>query len=342
MANWQAQSGGRNMILNPLFHENNDKIVFAGNFIREWPRFFIILQAGKGCLAAFTLSIEIIYTILLSDEVHEQLLKSAFSIKKRFLTMYANANAGHIGSSLSATEIMTFIFFAWMQPDDEVVLSKGHAAALLYSSLAEKGHITEEEIATFYKNGTYLAAHPPANKIDKIPFATGSLGHGLSLAAGLGLSRKLKRKDDLIFCITSDGELNEGSIWEAAMFIAHHNLRNVVWFIDKNNYQGFGATQDVINMDPLHERLTAFGFDCIEIGGHDFSEFSKTATHYKAGTRPMAVIANTIKGRSWQANANTIHSHYLPFKDTQYDDILQHLEEMLQQDLNQLKTQSTK
>ena len=256
--------------------------------------------------------------------------------------MYANANAGHIGSSLSATEIMTFCMFGWMQDGDEVVLSKGHAAALLYSSLAEKGAISEEEIGTFYKNGTHLAAHPPANKIQGIPFATGSLGHGLSLAGGLALGKRFKKSDALIFCITSDGELNEGGIWEAAMFISHHKLTNVIWFIDKNNHQGFGTTQDVMNLDPLQDKLKAFGFECLEIEGHNFDDFENVKAHHAGTNKPLAVIANTVKGRSWVPNENTIHSHYLPFKENQYQDIITNLEQQFQVHIDQLKTSGTR
>ena len=172
--------------------------------------------------------------------------------------MYKEANAGHVGCSLSCLEIITFIKFQLMKDQDELILSKGHAAALLYSVLAEDGIISEKEIETFYKNGTYLSAHPPVNKIKGVPFATGSLGHGLSLAAGFGLANKLKRQDKLIFCITSDGELNEGSTWEAALFISHHNLKNIFWFIDRNYIQGFGRTEDI----PLGYNYSAsFGYD---------------------------------------------------------------------------------
>src|SRR6478609_7381828 len=182
-----------------------------------------------------------------------KLLDKALSVKKRFLKMYKHANAGHIGCSLSSTEMLTFLRFDWMEEGDEFVLSKGHAAALLYSVWAEYGILSEADIESFYKNNTYLAAHPPANKIKGIPFATGSLGHGLSLAAGLGLGLKLRKSNKKVFCITSDGELNEGSIWEAAMFIAHHNLTNVVWMIDRNQIQGFGRTEDVIKLNPLDD-----------------------------------------------------------------------------------------
>ena len=254
------------------------------------------------------------------------MLQQALNIKKRFLKMYSNANAGHIGSSLSCTEILTFIFFGWKAENEEVVLSKGHAAAALYSVLAEKEIITQNDIDSFYKNGTYLPAHPPAGKLKGIPFATGSLGHGLSLAAGFGLSKKLKEVDDKVFCVTSDGELNEGSIWEAAMFIAHHNLTNVIWFIDKNNLQGFGRTQDVMDMNLLSKKIEAFGWDVVTIDGHNFDEMAAIKQQHSSYTKPLAIICNTIKGKGWTKYQNQVDCHYLPMKETDFEDIILNLE----------------
>lgn len=267
---------------------------------------------------------------------YENLYSKALSVKKRFLGMYARAGAGHIGSSLSATEILTFLFFGWMDENDEMILSKGHAAALLYSTLAEKGILNAADIDTFYCDNTYLAAHPPANKIRKIPFATGSLGHGLSLSAGLGLAKKIKKSGEQVFCVTSDGELNEGSIWEAAMFIAQHRLRNVTWIIDKNNFQGFGSTQEVMDLDPLADKLRAFRFDCIEIDGHDFVRWEEAKEYAKNCTQPLAIIAHTIKGRDWKIHHNTMDSHYLPFKENQYEDMLETLDRQFHEQIARL------
>jgi transketolase len=252
---------------------------------------------------------------MLSKEKHTNLLGKAFSIKKRFLGMYKAANAGHVGCSLSCAEILTFVEFGWKKEADEIILSKGHAAASLYSVLAEAGKIEESEIATFYKNNTYLAAHPPTNKIKGIPFATGSLGHGLSLAAGLGLAGKLKKNNKQIFCITSDGEINEGSTWEAALFIAHHKLINVVWLVDRNRLQGFGKTEDVMGLDPLDKKIEAFGFDVIQIDGHRFDEFQKAKIQAEKNVKPTAIICNTVKGNNWTTYENKLDSHYLPMKE---------------------------
>jgi transketolase len=242
------------------------------------------------------------------------------SIRKRIINMYKNANAGHVGCSLSCLEMITFIKFEAMEPDDELILSKGHAAALLYGVLAEAGVISEKEIETFYKNDTYLSAHPPVNKIKGIPFATGSLGHGLSIAAGFGLANKLKRTNKKIFCITSDGELNEGSTWEAAMFISHHALKSVVWLIDRNYIQGFGRTEDTIKLEPLDKKLESFGFQVIIADGHSFDSLHDAMSAFE-NEKPLAVICNTVKGKDLKLQ-DTVDCHYLPLTEEDYQKLI--------------------
>lgn len=251
----------------------------------------------------------------MNKNTHTDLLTKAYNIKKRFLGMYQMANAGHVGSSLSVVEILTFVRFNWMKDEDEIILSKGHAAASLYSVLAEEGILSEEDIQTFYKNNTYLAAHPPVNKVKRIPFATGSLGHGLSLAAGFGIANKLKKSAKHIFCVTSDGEINEGSTWEAALFIAHHNLKNVVWLIDRNNLQGYGRTEDVMKLDPLDKKLEAFGFKVLLSDGHEFNELEKAKAETLNADKPVAIICNTTKGKGWKLYEDKVDCHYLPMKE---------------------------
>ncbi len=258
---------------------------------------------------------------LTSTEKNDLLVKS-INIKKRFVNMYYKANAGHIGSSLSCADILTYVYFRLMAKEDEIILSKGHAAASLYSLLAEGGILTEKDIDTFYKNDTYLAAHPPANKIAKIPFATGSLGHGLSIAAGLGFAAKLKKNGKQVFAVCSDGELNEGSTWEAALFIAHHNLSNVVWFIDRNKLQGFGGTEDIMKMNPLQDKLLAFGFDVITVDGHNFDELETIKKFRGSSQKPLAVVCNTVKGNGWVEQENKLACHYVPFKQPEYETIM--------------------
>jgi transketolase len=230
--------------------------------------------------------------------------------------MYKQANAGHVGSSLSCLEILVLIKFSLMKSDDKLILSKGHAAALLYSVLAEAGEISENDIESFYKDGTYLPAHPPVNKIEGIPFATGSLGHGLSLSTGLALASKLKKNDKKIFCVTSDGELNEGSTWEAALFIGHHQLKNLVWFIDRNYLQGFGRTEEIIKLDPLDKKLESFGFQVMITDGHCFEAMQSKLGEYQ-NDKPLAIICNTIKGKDL-ISENTVSCHYLPLTEDDF------------------------
>lgn len=241
--------------------------------------------------------------------------------------MYKMANAGHVGCSLSVAEILTFVRFAWMKNEDEMILSKGHAAASLYSVLAEEGILSDSDVQTFYKNNTYLAAHPPVNKIKRIPFATGSLGHGLSIAAGLGIAHKLKKTPKKVFCITSDGELNEGSTWEAALFIAQFNLTNVTWLIDRNRLQGIGKTEDIMKLEPLDKKLEAFGFKVITSDGHDFAALSAAKEKAVKSELPVAIICNTTKGRGWKQYEDTVDCHYLPMKDDQYAAVMQEIEQ---------------
>jgi len=262
----------------------------------------------------------------MNTQLHSELLLKALNIKKRFLRMYKSANAGHVGSSLSVAEIITAVRFNWMLDTDEILLSKGHAAAALYSVLVEDGTLTEADINTFYKNGTHLAAHPPVNKIKRIPFATGSLGHGLSLAAGLGLAQRLKKSSKRIFCITSDGEINEGSTWEAALFIAHHRLTNVIWLIDRNKLQGYGRTEDIMQLEPLDKKLESFGFNVLKAEGHNFNSIEKAKNEISKTNKPSVIICNTVKGRHWKLYEDKVDCHYLPMKDDQYGEIEKEIE----------------
>ena len=245
-----------------------------------------------------------------------------FSVKKRFLAMYQKAHAGHIGSSLSCAELLVFLKFAWMREDDVLVLSKGHAAAALYSVLAEANVLTPGQIESYYEEGTQLPALPPVNTIAEIPFATGSLGHGLSLSAGMALGARLSRRDRRYYCVTSDGELDEGSIWEAALFIAHHQLASVVWLIDRNRLQGIGRTEDVLALEPLDAKLQSFGFHVVTVDGHDFRSLllarDQCASFMATKGKPVAIIANTLKGNGISYLQDTVDSHYLPMTPAQY------------------------
>ena len=251
-----------------------------------------------------------------------QLQERVFSVKKRFLGMYKQAHAGHIGSSLSCAEILVLLKFAWMRTDDTFILSKGHAVAALYALLVEANLMDPRALESFYGEGTHLPALPPVNAIKEIPFATGSLGHGLSLCAGMALGALLNRSERRFFCLTSDGELDEGSTWEAALFISHRKLTNLVWLIDRNRIQGIGGTEEVLALEPLADKLQAFGFHVVAADGHDFPSLLAARDECSRITeqrrRPVAVIANTVKGNGIGHMHDTVASHYLPMDDAQY------------------------
>jgi transketolase len=249
-----------------------------------------------------------------------------FSVKKRFLAMYHKAHAGHIGSSLSCAELLVFLRFAWMREHDTFVLSKGQAAAALYSLLAEVNRLTPSQIDSFYEEGTLLSALPPVRAIEEIPFATGSLGYGLSLSAGMALGARFKRQHRRFFCVTSDGELDEGSVWEAALFIAHHKLTNVVWVIDRNHIQAIGRTEEVMALEPLDAKLRAFGYHVVSVDGHDFASLlaarDECTRAVDAGGTPVAIIASTVKGNGISFMHDTVDCHYQPMTDAQYEQAL--------------------
>jgi transketolase len=249
-------------------------------------------------------------------EYLEQIKKNCL---KTILQMHKNANAGHIGASLSCLDVLVWLFFRVMRQTDKCILSKGHAASALYSVLAKSDVIPKEMLDTFYKEGTILAAHPPCNgAITEIPFGTGSLGHGLSLATGFAFSQRYTGKKYNVYCVISDGDCNEGSTWEAVMFAAQHKLENLTVIVDYNRLQGFGFSKDVINLELLEEKFRSFGFDTsIANNGNNFEDLEKAYQNLSSG-KPRCIIANTTKGSGVSFMENKMEWHYLPMNDEQY------------------------
>jgi len=239
------------------------------------------------------------------------------------LHLYKKVQAGHIGSSLSCLDILVYLYFSRMKKNDEFILSKGHAAAALYTVLEKAGKITKKELDSYYMNGTFLAAHPPCcGKLSGITFGTGSLGHGLSLATGLALSTKFTRKKSNIYCIISEGDCNEGSTWEAALFAAHHKLQNLTVIIDNNEIQAFGKSADVINLESLKNKWEAFNFEvALAENGNEFSSLAKAFKKLDASKskKPRCIIAKTTKGSGISYMENKIEWHYLPMNDEQFE-----------------------
>lgn len=241
----------------------------------------------------------------------------------RLFEMYKKANAGHIASSLSCLEILLYLTCHQMSSEDQLILSKGHAAGALYVALSKSGKISENLLESFYENGTILAAHPPCSgKVDSIPFGTGSLGHGLSLATGLVLSQRYTKKNFRVFAVLSDGDCNEGATWEAALFAGHHRLENLVVIVDANSIQGIDYTKNVLDMEPLNKKWEEFGFDTIEIPrGNSFQDLHKAFedSDRKTSSRPKAMIARTTKGHGVSFMENTVDWHYLPMSNDQFE-----------------------
>lgn len=238
----------------------------------------------------------------------------------RLLELYQTANAGHIASSLSCLEILVDLCFERMAENDTVILSKGHAAGALYTTLSLSGRLPETELNTYYQNGTLLAAHPPCSgEIESIPFGTGSLGHGLSLATGTAFSRKFTGKQFHTYVILSDGDCNEGSTWEAALFAAQHKLSDLTVILDLNGLQGIGHTKEILNLEPIADKWRAFGFAvAVAEQGNDFKQLAEAHEKLKHSTQPRCLIARTIKGHGISYMENKMEWHYLPMNAGQY------------------------
>ncbi len=213
----------------------------------------------------------------------------------RLLRMHFESGVGHIGGNLSALDILLTLHHRVMGEDDRFVLSKGHAAGALYVTLWTLGRLHEDELGQFHGDDSRLGGHPLPQSIPEISFASGSLGHGLGLAAGMALGTRLLGRPGRVFCLLSDGEWNEGSTWESLIFVSHHHVREVILIVDQNGLQGFGTTAEVANLQPLENKLREFGFEIRQVDGHDTMAVEQALTA-PAHDRPVAILARTIKG----------------------------------------------
>lgn len=236
--------------------------------------------------------------------------------RKRLLQMHFESGVGHIGGNLSALDAMLLVFHEYLRDQDRFVLSKGHSAGALYTALWSIGRLEDDDLKLFHKDNTLLAGHPPSSGIADIPFATGSLGHGLSLAAGTALGFRFRRSDARVVCLTSDGEWQEGSTWEALIFACHHRLDNLTVLVDHNNLQGFGSTAEVASMSPLWEKLAGFDADIEIIDGHDLDAIRGALATSRQ--RPRIIILRTIKGFGVSFLENRMDSHYLPLTEEKF------------------------
>ena len=261
-------------------------------------------------------------------DIKKRLTAEAFYLaRKRLLQMHFESGVGHIGGNLSALDAMLIVFHEYLGFEDKFILSKGHSAGALYTVLWSLGRLQDHELKQFHKDDTLLAGHPPASGIPDIPFATGSLGHGLSLAAGTALAFKLKGKDTKVVCLTSDGEWQEGSTWEALIFACHHRLFNLTIMVDHNSLQGFGSTTDVASMSPLWNRLKGFDIDLRVIDGHDPDAIRATLEDHREAMR--VIVLKTVKGHGVSFMENRMEWHYLPLSESQFMTAIDEIEAVL-------------
>ena len=257
-----------------------------------------------------------------------ELQKTAVLVRKGILTGIYNAKSGHPGGSLSAADILTYLYFEEMNvnPDnpkdenrDRFVLSKGHTAPGYYSSLAHRGFFNVEELTKLRKVGSFLQGHPDMKHIPGVDMSSGSLGQGLSTAVGMALSAKLSNKEYRTYCLCGDGEIQEGQIWEAAMFAGHRKLDNLCVIVDNNNLQIDGTVEEVCSPYPIDEKFKAFGFHVININGNDFDEIDAAFKEAKATKgMPTAIIAHTVKGKGVSFMENNVGWHGKAPNDEEY------------------------
>ncbi len=274
--------------------------------------------------------------MLSNDEILE-LEKICNQTRINILKMVHNAASGHIGGAFSGVEILNVLFnkslnipTEWkkskdFETRDRFILSKGHASALLYSVLSQKGFFPEEELMTFRKLGSRLQGHPCCRELDGIEVSTGSLGQGLSVGCGIALGLKLDKNPANVVVYLGDGELQEGSVWEAFMQISHRKLDNIIAIIDRNGLQIDGETENVTALNPLDKKLEAFGWQVETIDGHNLNAIYKAVEKGKKANEPFAIIANTIKGKGVSFMENNAGWHGKAPNDEQFEQALAEL-----------------
>lgn len=256
----------------------------------------------------------------------------AREVRCSILTMVREAGVGHIGGSLSVTDILVALYFKVLKIDpkdpewpdrDRLVMSKGHGATALYSVLAKKGFFPKKELKTFGTLNSNFQVHPDKNKVPGIEASTGALGQGLSIGLGMALAARLDWKDYYTFVILGDGEIQEGQIWEAAMFASHYRLDNLTAILDYNNVQLMGNVSEIMEIAPVAEKWSAFGWKVMEAGGHDFNQIVENLGKAKEiKGKPTIIIANTTKGKGVSFMQNTCKWHgNVPTQD-QYNEAI--------------------
>jgi transketolase len=256
----------------------------------------------------------------LTKEERQKLYARAKQLRKDILDVTVWAGGAHIGGGLSVIDILTILYFKYLnidpqRPDwedrDRLVLSKGHAAVAYVPALARRGYFEVEELKTFNKFKSRFGMHPDSKKVCGCDASTGSLGHGLPIAVGMALGARVQGKDLKVYCVLGDGECNEGSVWEAFMAAAHYKLTNLVTIIDRNRLMIDGPTEKVMGVEPLTDKLEAFGMEVVRADGHDMDALSEAIERARAAKdTPVAILADTVKGKGVDFMENQVPWHY--------------------------------
>lgn len=264
----------------------------------------------------------------------EELEITACKVRMGIIEGVHSAKAGHPGGSLSCADILTYLYFAHMNVDpknpkmpnrDRLVLSKGHAAPALYSVLAQKGYFEVETLKTLRHIGSILQGHPDMKHIPGVDMSTGSLGQGISCAVGMALSSKHFGDNYNVYTVLGDGEIEEGQVWEAAMFAANKKLSNLTAFVDYNNLQIDGTIEEVNSAYPIDEKFKAFNWHTITIDGHDFEQIENALKEAATVDKPVAIIAKTVKGKGVSFMENQCGWHGVAPNDEQYEQAMSEL-----------------
>ena len=265
-----------------------------------------------------------------------KLMKITNEVRKDIVTAVHSAKAGHPGGSLSAAEILTYLYFEEMNIDpadpkkadrDRFVLSKGHTAPGLYSTLAERGYFPKEDLKTLRHTGSYLQGHPDMKHIPGVDMSSGSLGQGISAAVGMAIAGKLSNADYRVYTLLGDGEIQEGQVWEASMLAAHKKLDNLVVIVDNNNLQIDGAIDEVNSPYPIDKKFEAFNFHVINIDGNDFDQIDAAFKEAKTVKgQPTAIVAKTLKGKGVSYMENQAGWHGKAPNDEEYKIAMDDLE----------------
>lgn len=256
-------------------------------------------------------------------------------IRRHALRMTSLGGSSHIGSILSMTDLVAVLYGSILRVDpqnpkwserDRFILSKGHAGAGIYAALAERGFFDVQILDTHYQDGSFLSGHVSHKGVPGVEFSTGSLGHGLSVGAGMAYSAKLDQKQHRVFVLMSDGECDEGSNWEAILFAAHHGLDNLIAIVDYNKLQSIGPVSETLGLEPFADKWRSFGWSVREIGGHDHAEIMEALAHLPLERgKPNCVIAHTTKGKGVSFMENSVLWHYRTARGEEYDAALKEL-----------------